>query len=314
MISVVIPLYNKAGHIAQALESVLAQTVEASEIIVVDDGSTDHGDMKVLPFTKRGVRLISQQNQGVSVARNIGLQVAISDYVCFLDADDYWLPNHLEKLSDLLQKYPSAALWSTSHYIKRDGSLFAVKSALPPVWTGDATDFFRAYANGLSLVNSSTACVRRQALLDNGGFPVGVKRGEDIIAWVGLALSHGVAHAAVPTAVFNQEAANRTNTLREQDPPGSLQYLTSLISETRFGVEKKNSLRKLFNKIAFYTAAGFCLEGDKLGARKILSLAWQIQSYPTAIATSILLFVPTPALRLAKKLRHKKASRIENFL
>lgn len=85
MISVVIPLYNKAAHIAETIKSVLAQTVAPEEIIVVDDGSTDNGAAVVRQFSGSGVRLIEQQNQGVSSARNVGLQEAIGRHVlgCF---------------------------------------------------------------------------------------------------------------------------------------------------------------------------------------------------------------------------------------
>lgn len=308
MISVVVPLYNKAGHIAQALESVLAQSVEASEIIVVDDGSTDHGDMKVAPFTNRGVRLIRQQNQGVSAARNKGLKEASCEYVAFLDADDHWLPNHIEKLSELLRKYPNAALCSTSHYIQRDGQLYAAKSALPVGWTGEVTDFFRTYAHGLSLVNSSTACVKRQALIGSGGFPVGVKRGEDIIAWVGLALSHGVAHLAVPTSVYNQDAENRSIELREQEPPGSLVYLAGLLNSREADQKIMHGVAYLFDRIAVMTAAGFYLSGDLIGAKNIANLAMQAGRWKTTAIIRFVMLMPLGLLRVAKRIRHRRVA------
>lgn len=307
MITVVIPLYNKEPHISKTLESVLRQTTPASDIVVVDDGSEDQGAAVVTRFADQGVRLIQQANQGESVARNTGIVAANTPYIAFLDADDWWMPEHLAELTELIEDHPNADMFSTSHLIRREGQTYRAKRTLPEGWRGELSNFFDQYAQGLSIINSSTACVRRSAMLAIGGFPVGVKRGPDVITWINLALNGRVAHVNVTTAVYNQEAVNRTNTLREQEPPGSLQYLSSLISDPRVGVEKKTSLRKLFNKIAFYTAAGFCLEGDKAGARKILSMTWRTQSYSTAFATSLLLFVPTPALRLAKKLRLKTA-------
>ena len=114
MISVVIPLYNKAQHIAETLSSVLAQSVLPSEIIVIDDGSTDGGAQVVRQFESAGVRLITQTNQGVSAARNRGLEEATGDYVAFIDADDLWLPDHLRVLSDLIEKWPhlSCSQWA----------------------------------------------------------------------------------------------------------------------------------------------------------------------------------------------------------
>lgn len=171
MISVVIPLYNKAQHIAETLSSVLAQSVSPREIIVIDDGSTDGGAHVVRQFETAGVRLITQTNQGVSAARNRGLEEAAGDYVAFIDADDLWLPDHLLVLSELVEKWPQAVLVSTSHLIKRDGMVYSAKSSLPLGWEGCVTNFFTAFANGLSLVNSSTACVKRRVALELGGVP-----------------------------------------------------------------------------------------------------------------------------------------------
>jgi hypothetical protein len=308
MITVVIPLYNKAPHIKGTLQSILSQTVQPAEIIVVDDGSTDNGPEIVDTFADHGVRLIQQPNQGESAARNTGVDAAKTDYVAFLDADDQWLPEHLATLSNLVRSFPDASLCSTAHLIQREDRLYRARSPFVEGWRGMVDDFFTTYSQGLSLVNSSTACVRRSALLESGGFPVGIRRGPDIITWVKLALHHPVAHAAVATAIYNQQAVNRTDTLREIEPPGSLQYLAKLMCEPGLSQKQEHGVARLFDRIAFFTAAGFKSHGDLSAVHAIRRLAVDAKRYPTALMIASLALAPAGLLRVAKRLRHSRVS------
>jgi glycosyltransferase involved in cell wall biosynthesis len=307
MLSVVIPLYNKGPHIADTLNKVLAQTVAPLEIIVVDDGSTDHGPSVVKGYAAQGVRLIQQANQGVSAARNAGVAHARSSYVAFLDADDEWLPEHMEQLTRLIQRYPDAALFSTAHQIRRDGHLIQPRLAFPLGWSGVVEDFFGSYANGLSLVNSSTACIRKDALEAVGCFPVGVKRGEDVVAWVKMALAHPVAHASVVTAVFNQEAVNRSDLNRETQPPGSLLFMENWLSTGQVPSHQLSGFVQLFDQIALMTAAGYRLKGDTQASRSIAYLAYQAERYKTAAIISIVNFMPQMLLKWLRQRRHRTA-------
>lgn len=100
-ISVIIPAYNVSNYLRSAIGSVLAQTWPASEIIVVDDGSTDNTATVAAGFV--GVRLIRKIHSGIATTRNLGIQAATGNYLAFLDADDLWLPEKLEKQLALLR-------------------------------------------------------------------------------------------------------------------------------------------------------------------------------------------------------------------
>lgn len=102
-VSVIIPTFNRAGCIARAIDSVLAQTYRDREIIVVDDGSTDN-TMQVLENYAERIRCIRQDNAGVSAARNAGLRAAQGEWVAFLDSDDTWLPSKLAVQMDLVER------------------------------------------------------------------------------------------------------------------------------------------------------------------------------------------------------------------
>ena len=104
LFSIIIPVYNKGNHIQNTINSVLNQTNQDFEIIVVNDGSTDHSLDVIKSINDKRIKLFTLENKGVSHARNFGLTKASSEFIAFLDADDYWLPNHLETFLILYNK------------------------------------------------------------------------------------------------------------------------------------------------------------------------------------------------------------------
>ena len=125
-ISVVIPLYNKAAEIERTLRSVLAQTLSPLEIIVVDDGSTDGSAAIVERVGGERVRLVHQQNRGVSAARNRGIELSRGEYVAFLDGDDRWNPDYLQTLAAFIAKHPDCGAYGSKQesYIAAPGTAF----------------------------------------------------------------------------------------------------------------------------------------------------------------------------------------------
>src|SRR5215216_1193601 len=103
-VSVIIPAYNAAKFIGEALNSVYSQTFNAYEVIVINDGSLDTDDLeRELKRYPGGLRYIRQENRGAAAARNTGLRAAAGEFIAFLDADDTWLPNFLEKQIEFLK-------------------------------------------------------------------------------------------------------------------------------------------------------------------------------------------------------------------
>ena len=112
LVSVIIPAFNCELYISQAIQSVLQQTYENIECIVVDDGSTDHTASEISKFGNR-VKYIRQENAGASAARNNGIANAEGEYIAFLDADDFWAPNKIEIQIQVFREYPEVSLVST---------------------------------------------------------------------------------------------------------------------------------------------------------------------------------------------------------
>ena len=181
-ISVVIPLYNKEKEIARTLRSVLAQTSQPLEIIVVDDGSTDGSAARVEEIGSPLIRLIQQENRGVSAARNRAMQEACGEYAALLDGDDTWEPGYLAEIERLIAAYPGCGAYATSFNV--DDGHHLTPGDTPQ--TEGVVDFFTEALSHYVLIPSSTT-LRREPALSLGGFPEGMRMGEDQYLWTKLA-------------------------------------------------------------------------------------------------------------------------------
>ena len=214
--SVIIPLYNKAPYVAKAIGSVLAQTFTDYELVVVDDGSRDDSaEMAAKAMDGRpDCRLIRQENAGVSMARNNGVTASHGDYLCFLDADDWWEPTFLEEMSKLIEEFPDAGIYGTSYTIVNETRH---KTRVAPI--GVEAGFEKGYINYCQVYAKTLAmplwtgavCIPRPVFDEMHGFPKGIKLGEDFLLWIHIALKHMVVFLNKPLAYYNQDvdAANR---------------------------------------------------------------------------------------------------------
>ncbi|WP_229393480.1 glycosyltransferase family 2 protein [Methanosarcina sp. DH1] len=211
LISVVIPLYNKEPHIKRAIDSILTQKIQDFEIIIVDDGSTDKSAEVVKGFTDPRIRLIQQENMGVSAARNRGIKEAKADLIAFLDADDNWTPIFLETVLRLTEKLPEAGIYATAYDFLKNGRLKAAKyCAVPPVpWEGFLPSYFLSDATGDHPVCSSAVCIPKKIFFEIGMFKVGVRYGEDVDLWGRIALKHPIAFSREIGAIYHNDTVNR---------------------------------------------------------------------------------------------------------
>jgi len=210
--SVIIPLYNKGPHIARAVESILRQTLQNFEIIVVDDQSSDEGPVIVKSYHDPRISLIKQDHRGVAHTRNYGVSLATADVIAFLDADDEWMPHHLETILRLIKKYPDAGMFATAFKIRTaEGKTIwgDYQYIPPPPWEGLLPDFFRSGALGHDPVNSSVVVIPRKIFYEMGGFHEDHWFGEDSYLFGKIALKYPVAFSWECGAIYHQEALNR---------------------------------------------------------------------------------------------------------
>jgi len=210
-ISVVVPLYNKKEGILKALNSVFQQTFQPSEIIVINDGSTDGSEKLVEELNLPKVRLINQQNSGVSAARNKGIEEAKGDWIAFLDADDMWKPDFLETIVLLHNSYSSATVLATAYELQDyfDAKKPIVLNKIPfKEEQGILNNYFQVATCSHPPICSSAVAIKKEALSQIKNFPVNIKSGEDLLTWARLAINNDIAYSVLPQAVFIQDAAH----------------------------------------------------------------------------------------------------------
>ncbi len=198
LVSVIIPTHNCAAYIGDAVASVLSQTYQTFEVIVVDDGSTDETSDVLTPYRDR-IQYVYQDNQGPAAARNAGIRQARGNLIAFLDADDTWSPRKLELQVLALKAYPDAGLAFTDfHEFDESGvhkpshltgqrsseAWFAKNRAAETelAYGGMYQEFLRA-----NWIATCSVIVRRDVLAAVGCFDEGISYGEDYDLWLRIA-------------------------------------------------------------------------------------------------------------------------------
>jgi glycosyltransferase involved in cell wall biosynthesis len=182
LVSVVIPAYNQDAYLATAIESVLHQTHQYFEIIVVDDGSTDNTPLVVDRFSEH-VRYLRQENQGLAGARNTGIRNAVSKLICLLDADDEWLPRYLERMVQMFVEDPGAAVYyCCAQAMDKDGK------KLPQVLGCNlhATDQLLDVIIRANFLIPSTVMMNYETIKSGDYFDVDFRRLQDKEMWIRL--------------------------------------------------------------------------------------------------------------------------------
>ena len=216
--SVVIPLYNKQNSIVSTLQSVLAQTNQNFEIVVVDDGSTDNSAQVVEEFFEkhpslqggdRG-RLVKKPNGGVCSARNRGIQEARYDYVALLDGDDLWDEHYLEEQVKLIQDFPEAKMWGINFAEMSNGELIRkLPTGLPEGYRGYVENYFQIPGRISDLYCSSSVVVKKEVFDKVGYFDERIKYAEDSDMWFRIIATYPVAFYDRYMAFYQYDAENR---------------------------------------------------------------------------------------------------------
>ena len=263
--SVIIPLYNKAPYVAKAVNSVLSQTFTDYELIIVDDGSADNSAEIALETIegRENCHLIKQENAGVSMARNNGVAVSHGDYLCFLDADDWWAPTFLEEVAKLISEFPEAGIYGTNYTIINEtkNKTRVAQIGVEPNFEKGYINYCQTYAKTMYMpLTSNSVAIPRRVFEQMNGFPADVKLGEDFLLWIHVALNYKVAFLNKPLAFYNQDVDTKNRGVGRLHKPeeNMLWNLTDLEP-----VEKTNEdYKQLIDHLRTYILLPYFLSAD----------------------------------------------------
>lgn len=278
--SVVVPLYNKRPYIRRTVDSILRQSLQDFELIVVDDGSTDGSLDALADVQDRRLRIIQQANHGVGSARNTGMAAAVAPWIALIDADDAWLPDHLAELSRVAQAFPEAGLISTANVEACGMTLPQIPAPQQPAAI-EVVDYFLAASTRVGCINSSSAAVRRSVFESLGGFN-GLRAGEDLEYWARVDLHHAVAVSSKTTSVYFRDTGGvmaQLDAAHRSKPAAPIEHLSQLSSSvaTVLGhAQADPSILQRPGVIAYINSRikggikGALYRGDVLSARELI--------------------------------------------
>lgn len=189
--SIVIPLYNKENFIENTLKSVLNQGFTDFELIIINDGSTDRSEEIVLKFNDNRIHYFTQENQGVSAARNLGIAQAKSNYIAFLDADDYWYPNFLSEMCSMINQFPEQKVFSSAFEIETSNTIIPAQYSIKKSEHCQIVEYFEASLKE-SCIWTSSAVFHKSVFEKIGTFDVTIKSGQDTDLWIRIGLIYPI--------------------------------------------------------------------------------------------------------------------------
>jgi glycosyltransferase involved in cell wall biosynthesis len=256
-VSVVIPAYNAARTLAASVDSALQQTRPVLEVIIVDDGSSDETLAAARSLECERVRVLSQENGGAASARNTGIRAAKGEFVAFLDADDLWLPEKIERQMAYLARYPSSDAVQC-------GSFF-VDDELRVLYVKECTDTGDSFREALLFQNLpaflSALVVRRTSLMETGAFDTDLEILEEWDMALKMARRCGMRSVPEPLVKYRVHPGNRHRNVGIHIAPGLL-ILKRLFADAELPEDIRRMRRRVYGTFYRTLAGGYYNAGS----------------------------------------------------
>jgi glycosyltransferase involved in cell wall biosynthesis len=308
LVSVIIPTYNCAAFLGEAVQSVLAQTYPQLEIVIVDDGSTDGTEQVLRPWMDC-LRFLRQGRLGPSVARNQAILSTRGEYIAFLDADDVWWPAKLARQVDYLGRHPDVALVYTDYHRDSQASLTDEGRLRHYHHKASGQVFYHLLRE--NFIHTSTVMVRREALARVGLFDPSLRGAEDLDLWLRLARQAEFGGLDEVLVSVRQHPGNTTKTL---------DYLRHRFQMTRLMLHRWGQdpeaapfIRRRLGNCCFDLAYAEGVHGNYSDARRAyLSSARFGHRRAGSLARAALLSVPLLPWRRERQRTEDREQRTEN--
>jgi glycosyltransferase involved in cell wall biosynthesis len=224
-VSIIIPTYNRANFIGETIQSILNQTFQDFEIIVVDDGSTDNTKKIIDGFIKQSekIKYLYQNHCGrPSIPRNYGFKISTGKYLAFLDSDDLWLPKKLEKQINVLEKNINVGFVDCKNIIINEFGSEIKGSYKFPIYNGDV---FRELLKSNIILTPGSVIIKRDVIEKIGNFDESLLSLDDWDLWIRISKYYGFAYINEPLFKYRVHINNVTATLPQRNAEEQIIYI-----------------------------------------------------------------------------------------
>lgn len=272
LFSVIMPVYNGKDTVEAAIDSVLCQTFTNFELIIVDDCSCDSTPAILQKYAETdAVRLLRhEKNAGVSVTRNDGIEAAKGEYICFLDSDDSYFPDHLATLQSMIAAYPEEVFFITSHRdVLTDGSFKDIISYAGESGAMRYPDYLKGLLDKKIKPNMNSVCFKKCAFYETGMFLPGFSLDEDREFFLRCGLYHDAIVSGTVTTLRSRMGEGLTHAYRYHYSTCVDQTIGAYLARTDIPSERLQSLRRFRETRLLSNINHLILDGEKEKARKL---------------------------------------------